>query len=111
MHNQTHYRILTPDGRLSRETFSPANEQPSTLHKDCLLVVNDDDRTQLTVHRERLFATATAEDHGRVCLRCGKVLGVSEDQIQCLYDEGDAGELLKPLDDISATQPCAEHSA
>lgn len=108
MHNQTHYRILMPDGRLSHETFSLANEQPSTLHKDCLLVVNDGDHTQLTVHRERLFATA--EDHGRVCLRCGKVIGVSEDQVQCPYDEGDAGELLKPLDDFSAAQPCVEHS-
>jgi hypothetical protein len=110
MANQKLYRILTPDGRLSHDTFVVASEQPKAIHPGCVLVVNVDDDTRLTVHRDRLFMTAEAKEPQMVCLRCGRVSGVAEDQVQCLYDEGKACDLLEPPDGFPATQPCVEHS-
>ena len=111
MANQKQYRILTPDGRLSHDTFAVASEQPKAIHPGCVLVVNVDDGTRLTVHRDRLFLTAEPEEPQRVCLRCGRVSGVVEDQVQCPYDQGNSCELLEPPDGFPAAQPCAEHSA
>jgi hypothetical protein len=111
MADQKQYRILTPDGRLSHDTFVVASEQPGMTPQGCVLVVNDRDGTRLTVHHERLFLSADARQEKKVCLRCGHVSGVVEDQVQCPYDEGDPCELLEPPEGFSGTQPCAEHSA
>ena len=111
MLDQKHYRILTPDGRLSHDTFSAAAEQSDLTPTGCVIVANDNDGTQLTVHRERLFATADTLERSRACLRCGRVLGIPEDQVQCPYDDGDLCEMLQPPESFSADQPCAEHSA
>ncbi len=107
MADQKEYRVLTPDGHLSHETFVVACEQPKTIQADCVVVVNVDDGAQLTVHRDRLFLTADAGERKRACLRCGQVLGVAEDQVHCPYDEGNPCELLEPPDGFPATQPCA----
>jgi hypothetical protein len=111
MADQKQYRILTPDGRLSHDAFVVASEQPTVTPTGCVLVISDRDGAQLTVHRDRLFATAAAGERKRACLRCGRVLGIPQDQVQCPYDEGNPCELLEPPDGFPATQPCAEHSA
>ena len=104
------YRILTPDGRLSHDTFALASKQPEVIQKDCVLVVNERDGTQLTTHHDRLFSITKTGERKRACLRCGRVLGVVEDQVQCPYDEGSPCDLLEPPDGFPGTQPCAEHS-
>ena len=108
MADQKQYRILTPDGRLSHETFVVPSEQPATIQANCLLAVNDSDGTQLTVHRDRLFAIANAGEAKKACLKCGRVMGVVEDQVKCPYDEGEPCDLLEPPD--GSTQVCAERS-
>jgi hypothetical protein len=110
MADEKQCRILTPDGRPSHDMFALASEQPDVIRKGCVLVVNDRDGTQLTAHRDRLFSIAQAGEAKKVCLRCGKVLGVVEDQVQCPYDEGSLCELLEPPDGFPPTQPCAEHA-
>lgn len=110
MGDQKYYRILSPEGRLSHETFAVAAHQPETLQEGCVLVVNDVDGTQLTTHRDRLFSTVDAAERKKACLRCGKVLGVVEDEVQCPYDEGSPCDLLEPPDGFSPAEPCAEHS-
>ena len=52
------YRVLTPDGQLSHDSFVLASEQPDAIQKGCVLVVNERDGTQLTTHRDRLFSIA-----------------------------------------------------
>jgi len=83
------FRILTADGTLSSETFVMAPEQPEAIKADCLLVVDETTGQRLTVHETRLFP---AELHGApvpmaaarsVCLECGRVGGVVEDEVVC----------------------------
>jgi hypothetical protein len=40
MSGQRRFRVLTPDGRLSRDTFFVAAEQPRGITPGCLLVVH-----------------------------------------------------------------------
>jgi hypothetical protein len=110
MAEQKHYRILAPEGRLSHDTFVVVSQQPEAIQADCVLVVNDLDGTQLTAHRDRLFSVSEAGTPRRACLRCGKVLGVVEDQVHCPYDDDNSCELLEPPGGFAATQPCAERS-
>jgi hypothetical protein len=109
MANQQEYRILTPDGRLSHDTFLVALEQPGTIFPGCVLVVNERDGTQLTVHPARLYPIAEAQPK-RVCLKCGRVLGVAEDQVKCPYDEDNPCGLMEPPEARTSTESCAEHS-
>ncbi len=104
------YRMLTPDGRLSHDTFVLASEQPDVVRDGCVLVVNNRDGTRLTAHRDRLFSITRMGEPKKACLRCGKVSGVVEDQVQCPYDEGSLCDLMEPPDGFPRTQPCAEHS-
>jgi hypothetical protein len=104
------YRILTPDGRLSHDTFVVASEQPDTIQQGCVLVVNNRDGTQLTIHRARFLPIADAGEPKRACLTCGRVLGVVEDQVHCPYDEGEPCDLLEPPDGRPPMQVCAERS-
>jgi hypothetical protein len=109
MADQRHYRVLSPDGRLSHDTFVVPAEQPAAIPQGCTLVVNERDGSQLTVHSGRLFPIAETQPT-KVCLNCGKVLGVVEDQVKCLYDEGNPCDLLVPPGDLLSTELCAEHS-
>ena len=109
MTDQKQYRILTPDGRLSHDTFVVASEQPATIQEGYVLVVNDRDGEQLTIHRDRLFLTANVGEPKKACPTCGHVLGVVEDQVLCPYDDRESGELVEP-DSLSLTEVCAERS-
>jgi hypothetical protein len=111
MADQRHYRVLSPDGRLSHDTFVVPAEQPAAILQGCTLVVNERDGSQLTVHFGRLFPIAEVGKPTRVCLKCGRVMGVVEDQVRCLCDEGNPCELTEPPGDFPSTETCAEHSS
>ena len=66
------YRVLTPDGQLSHDSFVLASEQPDVIQNGCVLVVNERDGTQLTIHRDRLFSIAKVGERKQACLRCGQ---------------------------------------
>jgi hypothetical protein len=94
-----HYRILSPDGSLSDDTFVTAPDQPENIKSDCLLVIDDVTGRRLTVHGTRLFPAAqgglppvrTASPSR--CLKCGRVSGVVEDEVVCTA-EHDAAACL-----------------
>jgi hypothetical protein len=101
MTSQRRFRILTPDGTLSRDTFALPAEQPRTIKADCVLVIDQRSGRALTVHGTRLFpveaapAPAVAIEEKHVCLKCGKVQGVVEDQVSCLSRDGSPCGLLE----------------
>jgi hypothetical protein len=94
------YRILLPDGTLSREIFSIAANQPEGILPGCVLVGSDRDGTQVTVHGSRLFQTALAQPP-RACLKCGRVEGVVEDQVECPFGEAEPCEFVEPAVSIA----------
>ena len=108
MTNHELYRILMPGDRLSHDVFRVLVEQPNSMRSNCVLVVNDRDGTQLTVHRARLFSIALGEPK-KACLKCGRVLGVVQDQVKCPYDEDEPCELVEPPDGLPFALVCAEH--
>jgi hypothetical protein len=89
------FRILTPDGLLSGDTFVMAAPQPPRIAAGCLLMVDEQTGTPLTVHSTRLIPEEAPElppvHHiaDNVCLTCGRVQGVVEDQVPCPF-HGDA---------------------
>jgi hypothetical protein len=92
------FRILTPDGGLSYDTFTVAARQPENIKADCLLVVDEATGKRLTVHETRLFpadvpaqyAPLPADAPRSVCLECGRVRGVVEDAVRCPRGEDEA---------------------
>ena len=85
------FRILTREGRLSEDTYVLPSQQPYAIHAGCVLVVNERSGETLTVHDTRLFPSEavksmpTASQTKSVCLKCGWVKGVVEDQVTCPY--------------------------
>ena len=110
MAEQKQYRILTPEGRLSHDTFFVAWEQPDAIQEGCVLMVSSCDGTQLTTHRDRLFSIANSGEPKKACLKCGRVPGVADDQVQCLDDAGSPCGLAEPPDGRPSAPVCAEHS-
>ncbi len=92
MTSQGRFRILTPDGLVSLDLFLLATRQPTGLKAGCVLVVNQESGGLLTVHRSRLIPAlsgATADGQQKsVCLKCGRVEGVVEEQIRCPFHHG-----------------------
>jgi hypothetical protein len=91
-----HYRILSPDGSLSDDTFVTAPDQPETIKDDCLLVIDEMTEQRLTVHGTRLFpaecptpSPINPESRSR-CLDCGRVSGVVEDAVVCPLHQDEA---------------------
>jgi hypothetical protein len=92
---KNHFRILSPDGSLSRDTFVIAPEQPESIMADCLLVIDEMTGRRMTVHETRLFPAecssspelATAPQSR--CLACGRVVGVVEDEVTCPLEPGE----------------------
>jgi hypothetical protein len=93
------YRVLGPDGQLSRDIFLVSPEQPSLIRPECLLMVHQRSGMMFTIHNTRLFP-ADAADTGpfsqrvEACLRCGRVNGVAEDQVTCPYHGDGPCDLL-----------------
>ncbi len=104
MRTHQRYRIVTPDGRLSRDTFVIADQQPVTLNEDCLLLIDESDGRQVAVHDTRLFPPEAAgrspfdDPAACVCKECGKVDGVDGDRVDCPYGGDQRCGLAEPLD-------------
>jgi hypothetical protein len=83
------FHVITREGELTADLFVVVADQPLKIKKDCLLVVNVQDGSQVTVHKSRLVRTENAEQMPlakatrSACLKCGKVAGVVEDQVTC----------------------------
>ena len=94
MTSQTLFRILTSEGLVSLDLFTIAQPQPVNLKTGCLLVVNQANGNLVTVHQTRLIPSGipscVASDGQRksVCLKCGRVEGVVQEQIHCPYHHG-----------------------
>ncbi len=90
MNDSKRYRVLGPDGQLSRDIFLVSPEQPSRIRPECLLMVHQRSGMMFTIHNTRL-RPAEAADTGpfsqrvEACLRCGRVQGVVDDQVTCPY--------------------------
>jgi hypothetical protein len=88
MNQSTLFRILTPEGRFSRDTFVLSPHQPAMMKPGCVLVVHQRTARLVTVHETRLFPVRTSRPQrarvsDNVCTRCGHVAGVTEDQVAC----------------------------
>jgi hypothetical protein len=105
MKNHQHYRIVTPDGRLSRDTFIIADQQPVTLEEDCLLMIDESDGREVAVHDTRLFPPEAVghspfdDPAGCVCKECGKVDGLEGEQEECPYGSDARCGLVEPLEE------------
>jgi hypothetical protein len=90
MNYHQRFRILTPGGRLSRDLFIVADDQPRTLKPDCLVVVHEPSGRQITVHDTRLFPADSSDTKPfsrrmDVCVKCGRVARVPQEQVPCPY--------------------------
>jgi hypothetical protein len=87
------YRILAPDGMLSDDSYVLSPEQPPTIKKGCVQILDDCTGAKVTVHETRLFPEdadrpiPVAKASKSVCMKCGKVQGVVEDQVACPFHE------------------------
>ena len=95
MTEQKRFQILSPDGLLSPERYLISAVQPPNIKSGCLLAVDQLSGRRITVHESRIFP-AKADDAPAfdpaamsVCLKCGRVEGVVEDQVTCPH-HGDA---------------------
>ena len=95
------FRILTPEGLITFDTFALAGEQPQGLKKGCFLLVQQSSGRLVTVHQTRLIPVddegVQAADRQRKspCLRCGRVEGVVGDEVVCPEHGEDACGLLE----------------
>lgn len=95
------FRILTPEGLVTFDTFALAGEQPQGLKEGCCLLVQEASGRLVTVHRTRLIPVddegVRAADRQRKspCLRCGRVEGVVGDGVVCPEHRGAACGLLE----------------
>lgn len=106
-HNQ--FRILLPGGRLSHDTFFVPWEQPSRLPQGCLLAINQRDGARLAAHPTRLIPVANAQPR-TACMKCGRVPGVSQDQVACPYNEGESCGLVNIQHGRSSAQAQGEQN-
>ena len=89
MPGQRRFRILTPDGHLSHDTFVLPANQPRNISAGCVRVMHEQSGTMLTVHDSRLFPAGATESAPfaqkpmSACLKCGRVTGVIEDRVTC----------------------------
>ena len=61
MTGQRRFRILTPDGLLSRDTFVLPATQPRNIPAGCVRVIHELSGVLLTVHDTHLFPAAAVE--------------------------------------------------
>ena len=102
MPGQRRFRILTPDGFLSHDTFVLPANQPRNIPVGCVRVVHEQSGTMLTVHDSRLFPAGTTESAllvqkpMTVCLKCGHVTGVAGDEVSCPTSSDGTCGMLHP---------------
>jgi VanZ family protein len=86
-----HCRIIVREGVLTEDLFQVPSEQPAGIKIGCVLAINQRDGTLKTVHRSRLVPIEAGQSPQAaaiqsVCLKCGKVAGVVEDEVTCPYE-------------------------
>jgi VanZ family protein len=102
MPNRKRFRVLTPEGLVTHDTFTLADEQPESIKADCMLLVHESSGRTITAHGTRLIPAADPpgnnHDHQQksVCMNCGHVEGVIEDQVACPHlGDKDCCELVE----------------
>jgi hypothetical protein len=105
MPGQKRFRILTPDGLLSHDTFVLPANQPRDIPAGCVRVIHEQSGRMVTVHDSRLFPAGATESPQfaqkpmSACLKCGRVAGVMAEQVTCPdHSEGTCGMLHPPQD-------------
>ena len=88
MTNQKHFRILTPEGGLSTDTFVLPPRQPPDIKAGCTAVINERSGILLTVYDTRLFPAeagvpAVADVPNNACWKYDRVQGVIEVRLSC----------------------------
>ena len=90
MTQKEQFRILTPEGLVTYDTFWIAEKQPFAIRPGCLLVVDAATGRRVTVHRTRLVPVQPDPDlsnldqqHKSPCAKCGKVEGIVGDEVVC----------------------------
>ena len=89
MPEKDRFRVLTPEGLVTYDTFVLADEQPRNIKADCLLLVHEASGRLLTAHLTRVIPTegpsvvAVGSQCKSPCVRCGKVAGIVEDEVVC----------------------------
>ena len=79
---QRHFRILTPEGKLSADTFVLPPEQPRNIKAGCTLLIHQRSGTRVTVRDARLFPAEAAvkipvaDVPISACLRYDRLQGV-----------------------------------
>lgn len=95
------FRLHTPEGLVTRDTFVLADEQPDWIKADCLLLIHESSGRTITAHGTRLVPAEDPlrdnHDHEAksVCASCGHVEGVVEDEVTCPHLEDDGCGLVK----------------
>jgi hypothetical protein len=103
--------LLLPDGLLSAETYLISADQPSAIKKGCVLIVDPQSGVLRTVHETRLFPEeadreiSSPELPQGVCLKCGRVMGIVEDQVACPFENKAPCGLLEITDLNATTSP------
>jgi len=117
MTGQRRFRILTPDGLLSSDTFVLPAEQPRNIQAGCVVVVHERSGTMLTVHDSRLFPAGAAaslpmaQQPKSVCLKCGRVAGVvGGDEVTCPTHGSSSCGMLRPSQNAAIDVPSSDAS-
>ena len=105
MKNHQRYRIVTPDGRLSRDTFVIADQQPATLPGRLSAAYRRIRRTAGCGSRHAPVSAGGGGPCRRlttrpacVCKECGKVDGMEGDGVKCPYGGSPRCGLVEPLE-------------
>ena len=88
MDTSQRFRVVMPGGLTSLDTFILVDPQPERIKAGCVLAAHEPSGRQITVHSTRLLPAETpGESEHRICLECGKVEGVVEDEVLCPHGE------------------------
>ena len=91
MTDQKRFRIIMPGGLTSLDTFVVADRQPDRIRAGCLLMTHERSGRQITIHVSRLAPLdAVGLTSEGVCLECGRVEGIVEDEVVCPHGCGTA---------------------
>ena len=100
MSGKERFRLVTPDGLISHDTFVLVDQQPPAFRDECLLLAHSASGRRIAVHRSRVVGARDPEvralEHRQrsVCLECGKVEGIVEDRVTCPHhDDAECGLL------------------
>jgi hypothetical protein len=93
MSGQTRFRVLTAEGLVSHEVFTIAPFQPPNMARGNVLLACQSGGFPVMVHESRLIPLSMPKHHGdggqiAACHKCGRVEGISAEQIHCPYHHG-----------------------